>query len=213
MKKLFFMYIQILMLSIVFMGCGNRAGREYSKVNRMLSGMNTYTVTAEIIVKGNRAVESYIVKQHFKYPDRYRIEVISPAEKQGKVTAYDGTNLWIYQPKIKQFYVLENYKEMEESTMFPGCFARNLFSGEKAEYSIVKEENHEYISVKVLMPGSNRYRQMQIMYFDRESIIPKKMEILDSQGNTAVTIYYRDFLYNERIDEKLFLMENMEGTQ
>lgn len=209
LKKLF-NTIGIILIILCLPGCG-RKNEGFSKVNIMLSGMNSYTVTAEIIVNGNRAAESYNVKQYFKYPDKYRLEVLNPADKRGKITAYDGNKLWIYQPGIRQFYVIENYKEPEESTMFPGYFAKKLFCGENAEYSIKRIENRDYIAVKVDMPGGNNYRKCQVMYFNRDSAVPVKMEILDSKGNTSVTVYYREFSYNEKVDDKLFLIENLEG--
>lgn len=203
MKKLL-TYIQIAALILLMQGCGKRPEDEYAKVNKMLAGMDTYTTTAEIIVRGGKNIESYVLKQYFKYPDKYRIEVVSPPDKQGKTTVYDGVRLKIYQPRINQLYVMENYKEVEEGNMFPGQFARNLFCGEHVVYEDKKNDDGEYISVKVAIPGGNRYRKWQVLYFDRESIKPVKMEVLDSKENVAVTIYYRDFLYNVGIDDKIF---------
>lgn len=213
LKKLLIAFIQIAVLMLFVQGCSKQVGNEYAKVNRMLADMDTYTTRAEIIVKGTKNVESYVVKQYFKYPDRYRIEVISPPDKQGKITIYDGVNLKIYQPSIKQLYVMENYKEVEEGSMFPGHFAKNLFSSEHAIYNDEKDKDGEYISVKVAIPGGNRYRKWQILYFDKETIKPVKMEVLDSEGNIAVAIYYRDFLYNAKLDNKIFLLdEEMEKS-
>lgn len=204
MKRLLVIYILIAIISLVLQGCVGSEGDDYSKVHKMLAELETYTTTAEIIVRGNKMVGSYMVKQYFKYPDRYRLEVISPEDKKGKVTLYDGSKVWIHNPQIDQTYVMENFKEVEETGMFPGHFAKNLFSSEEAEYIIKEEGNTKYVVIKVEMPGGNNYRKYQILYIDRESLIPVKMEVLDGQGNVTVTVYYRDFKYNEKIDDRLF---------
>lgn len=183
-------------------------GDDYSKAHKMLSGIDTYTTTAEIIVRGNKMVESYIVKQYFKYPDKYRLVVLGPEDKKGKTTVYDGSKLWIYHPQINQVFTMENVKELDETGMFPGYFARNLFTGESASYSMKKEGSHDYISIKISIPGGNSYRRYQILYIDSKSVKPVKMELLDSAGNITVTVYYEDFLYNVKIDDKIFTKDN-----
>lgn len=195
---------------LIFAGCSNHSSEEYLKVNDMLLKMDTYITKAEIIVNGNKMVESYMVKQYFKYPDKYRIEVLSPPDKQGKITVYDGESLKIYQPQIKQLYVMEDYKEVEEGSMFPGHFAKDLFTSEHAVYDIKNENGNDFISIKVPIPGGNRYRRWEILYFDRQTIKPVKMEVLDDQGKTAVTIYYKEFLYNPGLDDDVFKIKNSE---
>lgn len=191
-------------MSLLLQGCEKAGQDEYLKANRMLSGIETYTVTAEIVVKGNRTVENYIVKQYFKYPDRYRLEVLSPSDKKGKTTIYDGEKLWIYHPLINQMFVLDNLKEVEEAGMFPGYFAGSLFTGEEASYNIVRGEVGNYITIRTIIPGGNNYKKHQILYIDRESLKPVRMEVYDSADNIVVTVFYRDFLYNVKIDESIF---------
>lgn len=204
LKGLLKIYIPIIVMTVFFQGCTKPEENEFSKVHKMLSGLENYTVTAEIIVRGNKLVGNYVVKQYFKYPDKYRLEVVSPEDKKGKVTLYDGERIWIHNPVINQTYVMENFKEVEECSMFPGHFAKNLFSGEKAEYSIKKDKDGEFVAIRVEIPGVNSYRKYQILYFDKKQIVPVKMEILDSAGNVVVTVFYKDFTYNGEIEDRLF---------
>jgi outer membrane lipoprotein-sorting protein len=175
----------------------------------MLSGIQSYIVTAEIIIKGNKLVDNYIVKQYFKYPDRYRLEVLGPEDKKGKTTIYDGEKLMIHHPMINQIFETDSFKEVEDAVMFPGYFAGKLFTGEDAEYSMKKDGSDEYVAIKVRTPGGNNYRRDQILYVDSETEIPVKMEVYDSAGNIVVTIYYKDFSYNCDIDDKLFTKEGL----
>jgi len=201
-------YIIAAILITLLQGCAKPGDDDLSKVHKMLSGIETYTAVAEIIVNGNKAVENYVVKQYFKYPDKYRLEVISPDDKKGKVTLYDGEKIWIHHPQINQTYTMETFREVEETSMFPGYFAKNLLTGEEAEYKIYSENGSEFITIKVEVPGGNSYRKHQILYIDRKKVVPVKMEIMDSKGAVTVTIHYKDFIYNGDIDEKLFRSVN-----
>ncbi|HBM79440.1 MAG: outer-membrane lipoprotein carrier protein LolA [Clostridiales bacterium] len=209
MKKLIIIFISVVLAASFLCSCKKSKDDDLSRVYKMIADMNTYSVNAEIIVKGNRTTENYNVKQYFKYPDRYRIEVLSPAERKGKVTAYDGQYLWIYEPWIKQMHVIEKYKETEESGMFPGYFAGNLFTSEQADYEYKKFANIDCIAIKVKVPGGNAYRKWQILYISRKDMIPLKMEILDSKGNIAVTVYYKNFVYNDKIDDNIFSRDSV----
>lgn len=202
-------YILLVILVLLVQGCAKPEKDKFSDVHKMLAGLETYTVTAEIIVKGNKLTESYFVKQYFKYPDRYRLEVLNQGPREGTVTIYDGQKIIIYQPIIKQLYIMENFKETEAGSMFPGYFAKSLFSSEEADYQIKKLDSGEYIAIKTEIPGGNSYRKYQILYLDIKSTMPVMMEVCDSQGNTAVTVHYKDFVYNAKIDDKLFTRESI----
>ena len=204
--KLCFMCFVVMIF--LFQGCSKPGNDDFSKVHKMLSGLEAYTVTAEIMVRGNKAVENYIVKQQFKYPDKYRLEVLRPIDKKGKITIYDGSKIWIFHPQINQSYCMENFQEVEEVSMFPGYFAKNLFNGEDAVYDIKKDGSNEYVVIKVGIPGGNSYRKSQILYIDRKDTIPVKMEILDSNDNIVVTVHYKDFLCIN-IEDKDFKKENV----
>lgn len=202
-------YILPVILVLLIGGCGKPGENKFANAHRMLAGLQTYTVTAEIIVRGNKLTESYFVKQYFKYPDRYRLEVLNQGEREGKTTVYDGEKIIIYQPLIKQLYIMENFKETEEGSMFPGYFAKSLFSSEEADYQIKKVGSSEYIAIKTEIPGGNIYRKYQILYLDIKSAMPVMMEVIDSHGDTAVMVHYKDFVYNAKIDDKLFTRESL----
>jgi outer membrane lipoprotein-sorting protein len=185
-------------------GCTRQSAGDFEKAQSMLAGLETYTATAEIIVRGNKLIGTYKIRQYFKYPDKYRLEVIEPTDKTGKVTLYDGERIWIHHPQINQTFTMEGYKEVEESSMFPGYFARKLLTGETASYDLKRIGPEEYVVIKVDIPGGNNYRKTQVLYIDKSSMLPARMEILNSDGEAAVTVYYRDFIPNPRLDDNLF---------
>lgn len=204
MRSFLRVFIPIVLMSILIAGCSQVRISEYVRVNKMLSGLDTYFCTAEIAVQGNKVVENYVVKQYFMYPDKYRLEVLSPEDKKGKLTIYDGSSLYISHPQIKQEFTLGDIKGLEDSGMFPGCFARNLLISESADYSIKKIGNQKYVVIRAEIPDGNAYRKSQILYFDAESSMPCRMEILDSNDNVAVMVTYKDFNYNIKLDEFIF---------
>jgi outer membrane lipoprotein-sorting protein len=109
LKALIKLYIPVIIAVLLLQGCAKNQGEQYVKVHKMLVNLQTYTATAEIIVRDNKLIENYVVKQYFKYPDRYRLVVLSPDDIRGKTTIYDGDRVYIYQPRIKQLYIMENF--------------------------------------------------------------------------------------------------------
>lgn len=208
-RKLMLTVIFISTAAIIFAGCGNKEVRDFTKAQKMIANLNSYTTVAEIVVKGNKLIESYVVKQYFMYPNKYRLEAISPDERKGKITIYDGEKLFIYHPLIKQTTILNNIQEVEDMGVFLGNFAKNLFSGEDLNIEIKKDESFEYVVIKTCIISGNKYRRNQILYIDRKANIPVKMEITDENDEVVVTVYYKEFEYNPDIEDNIFKIENV----
>lgn len=207
-SKMFILILIFISITIIFAGCGDKEVRDFTKAQKMIANLNSYTTVAEIVVKGNKLIESYVVKQYFVYPNKYRLEVISPDERKGKITIYDGERLFINHPLIKQTTIL-NIKEVEDMGMFLGNFAKNLFSGEDVNLEIKKDESFEYVVIKACIVGGNKYRKNQTLYIDRKDNIPVKMEITDENDDVVVTVYYKDFEYNVDIENTMFKIEDI----
>jgi len=204
LKKLLLTVIWIFTICLFIGGCTKPGLDDFSRAHKMLSEMESYTVTAEITLKGDALVGNYIVKQYFRYPDRYRLEALDQDGKVDKITLYDGNKITIYQPLIDQTYIMENFTEVEETGMFPGYFSRNLFTVEEVQYGEAEVDGIECISIKVPIPGNNTYRKSQILYLDKKEMIPIKMEVLNSKGEASVTVRYKEFIYNPLLSDEHF---------
>jgi len=178
--------------------------KAYKEVHKKLAGMNTYSCTAEIYTKGNKAPGHFKTKQWFCMPDRYRLEVLEPAVMKGKTTVFDGQRLWMYYPYIDQVLLLEDMDSSMDENMFIGFFLRDMLETESIQYRIHKEAGETTVVVELPVPGGSKYRCTQKMFIDKKGLRPVMLEIYDIDGNVTTRVKYSDFQYNPRLDDDLF---------
>ena len=53
--------------------------------------------------------------------------------------------------------------------------------------------NNNSLVLETIIPGENKYFAKQILYIDKESKNPEKMEILNSEGKVNFTVNYKNF--------------------
>ena len=124
-------WVLLLILVLAGKGCSpNSEEKTYKAIHQKLTGLETYSCTAQIYVKGNKEPGQFRTKQWFCMPDRYRLEVLEPQSMQGKTTVYDGSRLWVYYPYIDQVLLLEDLEPPEDQNLFLGFFLRDMLETE-----------------------------------------------------------------------------------
>lgn len=191
-KWIIFMLAIICAIGII-VGCEKREQTKeevYSDFQKKISKMNSYTCTAEIIVKGNKSESNYIIKHTYKKPEYYKLEVISPERLSGKTMEYNKDKILITNPDINDSIELPNV-DNDKQYLFVGDFIKNYLQNE--EVNITFSGNN--ILIETSIPGEDKYFSTQILYVDKNTKKPDKMEILDKEGITRFTVNYKDFKY------------------
>lgn len=199
----------ILFIAVLTGGClPQRNERVFKEAHRKLVEMEGYSCTAEIYIKGNKKPGEYKVKQWFKVPDKYRVEVLEPGELKGKLTVCDGDRVWLYYPYIDQVFLLENVNSISEDNLFAGFFLKDLMNTEEIEYSFDEKEGQEVIVIEFPPAGGNKYRHVERLYISKRGFIPVLLEVCDVEGNVTTRVKYDSFDYNPKLDPELFQLRN-----
>ncbi len=178
--------------------------KAYKEVHEKLTGLETYSCTAQIYVRGNKEPGQFITKQWFSIPDKYRLEVLEPAAMRGKTTVFDGQRLWMYYPYIDQVLLLESTDSSMDENMFLGFFLRDMLETESINYSILENDGATVVVIELPVPGGNKYRSTQKLFIGRRDLQPIMLEIYDINGDVTARVEYSDFQYNPRLDSDFF---------
>lgn len=195
MKNKWTIFIGLLLSIIVlFIGC-NRNGSTKEEVYKdflnKVSKMKSYSCIAEINVVGNKNPKEYTLQHNFTKPNNYTIKIISPDNLKGKVITYNNDKVTIKNPNVKDIIELPN-KGRDNQYLFIGDFIKNLFQNEELDISF----KGDYLLLKTNIPGSSKYFSKQVLYVDKESVKPSKLEIYDIEGKARFTVLYKNFKYN-----------------
>lgn len=192
-------------LALIGQGCSPYTEEKaYRDVHRKLSGIETYSCTADIYIKGNKEPGRFITRQWFCMPDKYRLEVLEPEVMRGKTTVSDGQRLWMYYPYIDQVLLLEDMDSSMDESMFIGFFLRDMLETESIDYSIREEDGTTTVVVELPVPGSSKYRFTQRLFMDKKRLCPVLLEIYDINGQVTTRVEYSDFEYNPALDSDFF---------
>lgn len=195
--------ISVLLTGILMISLTACSGDVSGKITKRYQNLESYTATAVVTVNGNKGLSVYEMKQSYKAPDTYRLEVVKPHRLKGTVSLLKGKDLWLRSGESSAIPLeLEPLKE-ETDFLFLSSFMREFFNQEPIPE--LTQGADETILLTAPVKNPNRYRFHQNLVFDGKSLLPKTMITYDKDGNEAVRVEYRDFVRNASIDEKSFI--------
>lgn len=203
------MYRRIICVLIIvcagLTGCGMiKQKKNFGEAGRRLLKLEAYTCDVVMKVTNNRSTMEYRLKHSYKSPDKYRVEVLAPRELQGQVTIYNGHSSYIYHPGINQYFVTEDFSGSVEYNSFIGSFMEHIRKTDEIKISYEKYGDKECIVAEFEIPEPNRYMQFEKLWIDRSEIVPLRAEIYGNDGETYVEIFYDNFVYNPRLEDRDF---------
>jgi outer membrane lipoprotein-sorting protein len=162
----------------------------YQDFQKKIQNMKEYTCKANVKVTGNKSPKEYEFKVTYRKPENYKIEVLAPEDIKGNSIIYEKDKVFVNNPDVKDIVELTN-KANKGEYLFVGDFISNYFQNEQVEIELSNED----IAVTADISGNSKYFKKQVLYINRETRIPTKLEILDQEGLSRFIVGYVDFKY------------------
>jgi outer membrane lipoprotein-sorting protein len=189
-------------LCVALCGCGKK---ETDKTS-ILTQMTSYVANAEVTYISDRGSITYSAKHYALQDGRYCIEISSPYENAGDKVLFDGKMIWHYSAvnKDKISVAMPDKAERQQIILF--AFVKNMLSTHTANGDF-KSDVYE-----AQMPKVHKYMNNERLWLNKETSLPEKLIIYDSDGKERVIVTFSDFKYNEEIDfEGLMQMIGING--
>lgn len=200
----------ILLISMIFTGCSSKTDQELLyDCQRKIHKMESYACEVEITVIGNRRPETYRMRQWFKKPNMYRLELLEPENLKGKTTIFDGKRAYIIHPQIGQVWRMEDFQNSEEQKMFLGYFIQNYLSSQNVEIHRRKEKNEEYLVIDIDIPGNHVYFSKERLWVHTKTLAPYLLQVFDAKDQMRIIVKYLDFQYNPSLEDDFFTAKNL----
>ncbi len=199
-KKIFYIvsiFIIIIIFFIIFFSknmanifkTGNN-NTSQTIVNDILN-IKSYEIMAEIEIKSNKNENKYIIKQKYISPEYNYQEVIEPENIKGVIIERDGNNLKIQNTNLNLTTMFNNYEYLSENVLDLSSFIQEC---KNEEYK--QKENSNEILLEISSKKANPYIAKKILYIDKKTAKPTKMEIKDNNQNTEIHIQYTEVKIN-----------------
>lgn len=191
-RRIILLVIAFIFIIFNFAGCNKLKQQTedeiYSDFQKKTNCMTSYTCTAHITVINNKSQNKYIVKHTYKKPSYYKLEMIEPESLKGKTTEYYEDKIVIKNPKLKDVIELPKVGN-NKLYLFIGDFIQDYSRKESIKINFY---NDDQLSLERDIPDSIYYNK-QILYIDKKTKNPVKMEILDNEGDQKFIVEYTDF--------------------
>ena len=183
--------IIVSIISIFFIKNNKKTAKNFKIGNNTTSqeivdnilNINSYNAVIEVRVKSNKNENKYIIKQTYKGEENNVQEIIEPTNIAGLKLIREGSVLKLENSKLNLTSLFENYQYISDNDLDLSCFIKEYKQSEKQE---IKEKDN-----KILLKTKRK-----ILYINKKTGMPVKMEIQDNNKNIAVYILYNEVNVN-----------------
>ena len=196
-KKKVFIFIIILILIATFLTIffinrskTQKIGKNSSSqdiVNYILD-ISSYEAIIEVETKSNKNSNKYVLKQQYIKDNASTQEVLEPSNIQGVRMVKKDKTLKLENTALNVVTILENYECITDNALDLSSFVENYRQNRNSNF----EEKDNQIIMYTTSDNDNKYTKNKILYVDRSTAKPIKMEVTDINKNTTISILYKE---------------------
>jgi len=203
------LFCLLLCFIVLMWGCMSKSDQElFYDAQKQLNKIESYRCEVEITSIGNKGPQRYVMKQWFKKPDKYKLEVMLPDNLKGQITISDGKKAWIYHPGIEQTWIMQSFVHSEEQNMFLGYFIKNCLDSEGVGLGKKTIEGEDYLIITTDIPGNHVYYHKEILYIHIKTMVPYLLQVYDVKDQLRIEVKYKAFEYNTQLEDEIFRIDN-----
>lgn len=205
MKKMLVGLVLLFILSIILTSCKEPTNEEvFDNLLQKLDKVNSYTCRVEIKIQGNKGSEKYTAEYIYLKPNKFYMKYVKPNESRDFTTIFNGEQLLLNHPNIKESYLFNDYKNGLTSHVFLGEFLSLVKMCKISDVTTKTINENEYFLIRVDQPNNLRYRTTVSLLINKKSYVPYNLTIFDNDGKNSIEILYENFKYNEKFDNSIF---------
>lgn len=201
MKKIlpiFIIIVIIIVVAFVFLKnndkikkMGNNISTTEDLQNYILN-ITSYDAEIEVTVKSNKTTNKYKLKQKYSKDGTFKQEVIEPEIIAGTTIIQSDKNLKIENTKLNVQKIYENYQYIANNNLCLKYFIKDFIESSDASVSC----QNDTLILETTVKNGNKYTSKKVLYVDKKTRTPIKMEIKDHTQNVLVYILYNEININ-----------------
>ena len=154
--------------------------------------LSSYEAEVTVNITSNKNSNKYILKQKYQKDKEHIQEVIEPSNIAGVKIINDGKNLKIENSNLNLNEIIENYTNLENNNLDLSMFIDEYKNSNESNY----EEKDDEIIMKVKNDKENIYVKEKILYINKKTYKPVKLEIKDNKQKERIYILYSEIRIN-----------------
>ncbi len=198
----------ILILALVTMLCScqyvKKSADIYDLIYEEYKFIKSYQSKITMKITSNKTIKEYKMNQYYKYPNKYRLDVIEPDEIKGLVTYYSGSGVSMVYPEVGGKFTLMDYTPVDKTYIFIPDFFSAYYKSEQTSVYTINMDKNRYTILKTSIAGLNMYRNSESLWIDNKTFLPAKLLVYDLKGNAVITVIFETIKLNTEINDMIF---------
>ena len=176
--------------SIINLKIGNNKNSQ--EIVDYILNLSSYEAEVTVNITSNKNSNKYILKQKYQKDKEHIQEVIEPSNIAGVKIINDGKKLKIENSNLNLNEIIENYTNLENNNLDLSMFIDEYKNSNESNY----EEKDDEIIMKVKNDKENIYVKEKILYINKKTYKPVKLEIKDNKQKERIYILYNEVEIN-----------------
>ena len=204
MKKILSLFLSFTLLFTIAACSRKEPMTELEAIQKELAEMKGYTCTATLTRTSHKGTQTYETRQYYKSTGEYRLELTAPEHVAGNYTIFDGTRICQYNPKLDSSIIKDVPESQHRNELFLGQFMANYMQSEGVSVETAALDESRCIVLEAVIPGNDSALSTEKLWVDRESLLPVRFVIYDTDGKERYRMDYTSFQFDPQFDESLF---------
>ena len=149
--------------------------------------INSYETQIEVEITTNKNQTKYKMKQIYNEEENSQ-EILEPSNIAGVKIKKQGNTLTLENTDLNLTSIFENYNYISDNSLDLSTFLEN--------YKKYDNSNWEENESQIIMKTTTDEKKENVLYISKETGLPLKLEIKDTNKKTAVYILYREVSVN-----------------
>lgn len=207
MKKILSILLSFSLLFTIAACSREEPMTELESIQKQLAEMEGYACTATLTRANDRGEQTYETKQYYKSTGEYRLELTAPENVAGNYTIFDGERICQYNPRLDSSIIKDVPESQHRNELFLGQFIANYMQSEGVSVETAALDESRCIVLEAIIPGNDTALASEKLWVDRESLLPVRFIIYDTEGKECYKMDYSSFTFNPQFDDTLFAIE------
>ncbi len=204
MKKILSLLLSFSLLFSIAACSRQEPMTELEAIQKQLAEMEGYSCTATLTRTNDRGTQTYETNQYYKSTGEYRLELTAPQHVAGNYTIFDGNRACQYNHRLDSSIIKNVPESQHRNELFLGQFISNYMQSEGVSVEAASLDESRCIILEAVIPGNDANLSTEKLWVDRESLLPVRFVIYDTDGEARYQMDYTAFTFNPQFDDTLF---------
>lgn len=175
---------------------GNNINKSTEDIVRNILNISSYEAEMEVFVESNKITNRYKIQQLYTKPNIIKQIVKEPSNIENLTITYDGKNMKIENTRLGLSKIYNEYEYISQNILWLSSFIDNYNKNSKV---IETEEDIQIENNSIF----NNYNIKQVLYINKKTSLPIKLEIYDNNKNKKIYIKYNEIKLNSTKEDEI----------